>query len=644
VPKGFTFSKSDTFKPFKGFDAREKTYVVSRDESLGLMGYSEEQLQVKLAYSLPFDEELIADVKVDNPSEAPVKNLWKVSILDGANVPIYTNDGDWQSFTLFGIFLQSEPKRTQIASIDAVKDVPSESNTIRLRMFLASPLRGRFLAVRVTAPEGYVFPKNCLPTNPHAVPHLHGFQGMSHVDTHTPSGNLGSYAGLIKKGLVAPGLLGATEAPKINTRSAWWVTSCEAERAKTNQALLRVALDLEKATEYSTNLLITNADKSRRSVKWILQTYRNNDLLSFVHYSAVNAFDLMELNATIMPEVKRYSSSSFIHVQLRPLNDLRAFGQIIIQAPDGYTLFCRQSPFFLKGNLPDSVQCNGANTFAVIRLSGGNDFLEANSDYRFAVRVTNPSMAEFSRFHGTGAGAQDWPPPWTIRLQTRERQLIHQSTQVAGYLPTPNSITRFSVAAENLEGGADSLIRVQFKLETTLLRWRTNSLRLTAPSYYKFKCEDEQLQATFVKPATAILAAGLEGFKDLAPLLEKPPAAGSEAYRNEGTTESNRPIVDCSTPGSITLAVDFTDSPTLRYAFGVQVINPAATPNWENVWILESISAGQQLEMGVCGGYDIVPATSPSGGGTIEPPASAAPGVTSARAVVAFLLPLVALI
>merc|ERR1712216_1083705 len=109
-----------------------------------------------------------------------------------------------------------------------------------------------------------------------------------------------------------------------------------------------------------------------------------------------------------------------------------------------------------------------------------------------------------------------------------------------------------------------------------------------------------------------------------------------------GTTASNRPIVDCSVPGSITMAVDFTDSLSLRYAFGVRVINPAATPNWENVWTLESVSAAQQLEMGVCGGYDVVPAKEPSGFSILEPTASAAaPCATFARAVVALLPPVV---
>merc|ERR1719277_1476350 len=108
---------------------------------------------------------------------------------------------------------------------------------------------------------------------------------------------------------------------------------------------------------------------------------------------------------------------------MTPQRDLGPLGQVVINAPTGFLLFCSLEPYFDPGNLPNGVECSGANRFAKIQLSG-SDSLERGATYRFAVRVTNPSKAEYSGLSLQGAA------PWGIRLQTQNRGLVHESEQV----------------------------------------------------------------------------------------------------------------------------------------------------------------------------------------------------------------------
>merc|ERR1719247_3623355 len=110
---------------------------------------------------------------------------------------------------------------------------------------------------------------------------------------------------------------------------------------------------------------------------------------------------------------------------------------------------------------------------------------------------------------------------------------------------------------------------------------------------------------TYVTPADAILPGHVDRFEDLVTYLEAPPTRGAEIYRNDGTTEDGRAIVDCSHPGRLGLAVDFTDESSLgRFAFKVVVRNPLDSPV-PNIWTLRSNSDGELIEEGASGGYDV---------------------------------------
>jgi len=209
---------------------------------------------------------------------------------------------------------------------------------------------------------------------------------------------------------------------------------------------------------------------------------------------------------------------------------------------------------------------------------------------------------------------------------------VHSTAQVLGYAPAARAITRFAIAASTHAAGAAAWVRVQFKLETLLVRWRVNQLQLTAPSGFNFTCSEELAQNAYVLPVSVVYPATLPRFQDLVRFLELPPARGIDGYRNEGTTEDGRAIVDCSQVGRLALAVDSTDTSSLgRYAFRVSVKNPMELPV-PNVWTLRSYSEGQLIEEGATGGYVI--------GSTMEfhkPQNAAVPPSTAWRSIKAVL-------
>merc|ERR1712107_67358 len=97
---------------------------------------------------------------------------------------------------------------------------------------------------------------------------------------------------------------------------------------------------------------------------------------------------------------------------------------------------------------------------------------------------------------------------------------------------------------------------------------------------------------SFVVPSSAVLRAGLPKFHDLAEFLEMPAPRELESYRNPGTTEDGRAIVDCSRANRLVLAVEYTDGTSFgRYAFKTRVQNPTEDP-MPNLWILQSYSEG----------------------------------------------------
>jgi len=518
---------------------------------------------VRLASGLAMPYPFSLQVRVDNPAQDPPTNYWRFLLLAPDSVPLYTNDGDWRGFSLRGTFLDAGG-RTSLQWLKS--DLPSEPNVVRLQVSLASPLDGQDLRLKVTAPEGYVFDAYCLPKQ--------------------------------------PGLLPQPGVPAGSVITAPWVTECSADRSSQNSAVLTLATRLGKRTSYAVNLLITNSMMFQAAALWELRTFRDNDLKHFVHYTALTAFALRVMDAAVLPEVRRYEASSLLHISLRPERDLGPHGQVVVSAPAGYRLFCRLRPYFSRGNLPPGVACSGASNYAVIQLNGG-DALERGMQYQFAVRVTNPSAADFAQLSARDGGGV---PSWSVRLVTLDRELVHETTQVAGYAPAAKAVSRFAVAASTSAPGEVAWVRVQFKLETELVRWRTNQIQLAAPAGLDFACAEELAMNSYVLPAKVIYSASLPRFQDILPFLELPPARGSQGYRNEGTTEDGRAIVDCSRPSLIALAVDSTDSFSYgRYAFRVAVQNPQAVPV-PNVWAIRSYEEGILVEEGATGGYALASA------------------------------------
>lgn len=597
-PAAFRFARGEgrdaPFLPHTGFpevtgqqlsDSERSTYTIvpgGIGEGLPVWDgtHGAEALVVNLAADLepPFS----VQVSVDNPAQTPQRswNTWGCMLRSGDGTPLYTNDADWQGFPLYGTL---SAEHTMIESL--VTSFPSELNVVRLHISLASSLEGNPLALRVVAPDEFVFQADCLQESPDFLPQ----PGM--IETATGSV------------LVTP-----------------WVTGCHVSATSRHIATLTVAYPLLQGTRYAVNLDVQNAAYYNASSSWKLYTFHNNDLINFVHYTSVPTFPLLFLEASVFPEAKRYDTSSLLHISFRSLRDLGPFGQVLITAPEGYSLFCRLRPFFNRGNLPSGVECSGGNNFARIQLSGG-DFLEREAPYRFAIRVTSPTFDNYVRLHSSST-----PPDWGVQLQTRDRDLVHKSVQVPGYLPTERSVTRFAVAANLHRAGAKAFVRVQFKLETELAGWRANTLTLDAPSGFAFDCEVNHTRDSYVVPSQVILPANLERYQELAGALKQPPTEGVEVYRNPGTAEDGRLIVDCSRRARLSMALDAVGAPwTLgRYAFEVAVVNAFSTAG-SNVWLLQSHSEGALIEEGITGGYDVSNYTPASSSlGNIFPPVSQA--------------------
>jgi hypothetical protein len=99
---------------------------------------------------------------------------------------------------------------------------------------------------------------------------------------------------------------------------------CVTERSSRHLAKLQVS-ELERLTEYSTNLVLTNAAVVVDGTTWRLYTFANNDL-DFVHYTKIPSFGLRVMEAYVVPEVKRFGSSSMLHASLSPQRDLGSYG------------------------------------------------------------------------------------------------------------------------------------------------------------------------------------------------------------------------------------------------------------------------------------------------------------------------------
>mmetsp|Transcript_3011 Transcript_3011/g.5402 ORF Transcript_3011/g.5402 Transcript_3011/m.5402 type:complete len:2910 (-) Transcript_3011:176-8905(-) len=559
-PVGYNITKTGVpFVGLEGFPATTQHSILkSSTFNMSTTIFSSELLAISLPAGLPQSVPFALKVLVDNPFQDAELNLWKVVLWEvDKGAPAYTNDGDWEGFDLKGTF-ESPGTLTSVQWL--VSDFPSEPNVIRLRLRLKSPLQGQQLTMQVVAPEGFSFEAKCLPAD-------------------------------------------ADVAPPISvSRSELWVSSCTAERTARNNAVLAIQTPLKINVEYATNLLVQNAASYQASSMWQLYTFRNGDLLNFVHYTMFPTFKIQVMSASVTPEVRQYQESGFLHVTINPMRDLGPFGKVRLTAPEGFTIFCHLRPFFQRGNLPIGVSCSGANTFAAVSLSG-EDYLQLGYSYHFAVRVTNPSKYMYNRYHDGRV------PMWTVRLQTRDRDLVHESTQVQGYTLTEMSITRFAVSSSSLRAGAEAQVSVHFKLATELLRWRMNLIELLAPGNFRFSCAGTLAIDSFVTPAAAVLPSDVDRFQDLSSLLESPPTKGLEIYRNEGTTEDGRAIVDCSQPGRLGLAVDFTKPTAMgRYAFKVYVVNALSNPV-PNVWVIRSYSDGSLLEEGATSGYDVTNST-----------------------------------
>jgi len=576
-PKGFSFPLSGAARqlasePAAGLGSSEElAYKLAQVGTLPLDDpipvLESTVLLINLTSYEPLASRFSIELTVNNPGVDPKVNLWRAMLLAPNLVPIYTNDGNWPGFELRGTFLQAG--RTFLKSL--VTSFPSETNVVRVTLALASDLSGANLQMKIVAPAGFIFESDCMPKNPDLLP--------------TPS-----------------------------LTTAAWLSTCSGDVRVRNQARLNIPNVgtgggfLSGGMTYATNLKITNAETFNESSTpmWELYTFRNNDNTRFMHFTTLESFPLDVLWAQVVPEVPKFSSSSQLLVSVQPMRDLGPHGQLIINAPTAFVLFCRLSPFFIKGNLPAGASCSGANNFAIVQLAG-SDFLERGVVYQFSLRVTNPAQMK-------DAAAQ-----WSIRLQTQERELVHETSQVASYALAPRAISRFAVAPVSAKMDLATWLRVQFKLETVLARASANLIQLHAPEGFRYSCANSQARNGFVLPSEAVLAGNLDQFTDLSLVLEPPAARGLEAYRNDGTTEDGRAMVDCAQPGVLGLVVDYTDLLTLgRYAFRVQVMNPSETPDL-NVWTLQSYSDSQLIEQGATRGYEIVVSASPVVDGLLAP-------------------------
>lgn len=604
-PQGYIFTRTGSmFQIMEDFPEANGSFVLySGDNSSRFNGtagiaaapLSDDLLGIYMPNGLP-QSTYSLQVFMDNPGQDPPANLWKFRIYsqdqveetdDDQFVALYTNDGDWAGFSLKGNF-KDLGMNTMVNWLGT--DFPSERNTVRLRMMLNSPLTGLNLRLKVVAPVGFRFDSVCLPLAANITP--------------VPNASV----------------------------SEPWVASCAARRTAQENAFLGISTELSKDVEYGVNLLITNADTFQVGSVWELFTFKNNDAINYVHYARIPAFNIQIMQVSVIPETNRYASSGTLHVSFRPMRDLVEYGEARLTAPQGFTVFCSLRPFFDKGNLPGAVTCSGSTSFAVIQLGGG-ERLERGVAYHFSIRVTNPSAADFARFHGTTTT----PPTWALRLQTRLRELVHESTQVPGYPLTENAITRFAVMPSSLLAGVLAQIRVTFKLETALSRTKTNQLILEAPEGWSFPCKEEQSLNAFVNPATNVLPGTIARFDDLTKFLEAAPGRTTLFYTNNGTTEDGRAIVDCSQARQVALAVDYTEADSLqRFSFMLTVRNGMWNPV-PNIWKLKSYSAGRLLEEGATAGYDLVNMTTTTTTSTPVSGAQARRKLTTEAAVVCLL-------
>jgi len=431
---------------------------------------------------------------------------------------------------------------------------PSESNQVRLGFSLVSPLVGSALWIRVNAPEGFVFPPDALPNDPMFLPTAVGGDA--------------------------------------------WVKSAKAERLGPATCFLEIHGDGLTLQIYEVTLSVTNGPRVTEDMNWRIATFKEDDFFNYVHYAELIAFQLRVMQATITPQVPKFATSGLVHISFRPEQGVEKFGQIIVRGPSSFRLVCKQAPFFQVGTLPPTTECDGANTYVVLQLSGSG-LLRRDDVYQFAVRVTHPTEDEYERYHGNGEGLE-----WEVRVQTQERELVHKSEQVPGYYLEGTAVSRFSVTPESLLMGSATWMEVLFQLETVLLRWQMNTLELEFPSDGGYPIIPACSSSTAGRNTAeqVLLPPQDPDFASVVDLLEMPPLPSSELYRGPGTTQDGRPIVDC-TEQFLRLAVDYTDKTTRgRYGFKVEVINSLQYPV-PNVWSIRTTGGGEALDHGSCGGY-----------------------------------------
>lgn len=595
-PSGYFFTSkevalelgSEVVSPVVGFqegtDLAYSVVQVYEQEAAGLLKYTttakhlaSEALLIKLSGNMTLAIALSIELRMEIPAERNVANFWRVLILDEVGKPVWTNNDAWRGPLLHGTF-SGLGKLTAVQSLLSV--FPSERNLIRLKLRLASPLVGKLLMIWVKAPDGFAFDSNCMAEQPD----------------------------------IQPAPVFSTVAGQSVTSA--WVTRCYSELAAPNVAKLQIGeygstrvLSLDAETDYGANLILENAASSGASAVWEITTYRNGDF-EYVHFALAPSFDLRTMEAYVFPEIKRYGDNSMLHVRFTPERDLGPYGKIMLNAPFGYTLYCATESYFFHGNLPDTVECSAANTAAVLSLSGG-DALEREVEYTFALRVTNPSPAQYAS--SVVASGVD-PPAWAVRLTTQDSVLVHETTEVPGYSLSSRTVARLVVTTDDTRGasgaalaGGRAQLFVRFQLETDLLPWQNNEIVLLAPAGFGFACEQDVERSGYILPNVVVGSAGLSRYEDLEPKLEVPPARGALAYTNEGTTADGRAIVNCSLKGRLALTVFFTDAENgRRYAFATSVVN-AEQVSLPNLWTLQSFAGGTLAEEGSTAGYDVVP-------------------------------------
>lgn len=536
--------------------------------SNGLLSYSASSSHLSkmvLLATLPanssFATAISLRVRVEVPGERPATNRWRVLILNAAGFPTYSNNDALRGVTLFGTFQKPGYFPEGLTSLKwLLSDFPSEKNMIRLRLRFLSPLVGKRLQVVLLAPSGFVLDDNCLP----------------------------EYSDILPTPVI-------TSEGSFVVSSAW-VESCSSDFSNPRQALLSVS-PLEKDVEYAVNLGMTNPRIGVASQQWELKTFSDGNF-EYVHFGVLLSFNLRTMSGSIYPENTRYAADSMLHIRFNALRDLGAYGQIELTAPSDFELYCALAQFFYTGNLPEAVECSAANYIAIISLTG-DDSLERGVEYYFALRVTNPSVSEYTpTLFGT-------PQMWRIRLQTQSQELVHETSEIAGYAPTDRGLDKFTVSVQGVMPKQEAKILVRFQLETDLRSWQVNSLELIAPSGFNFTCGTAAGNNNTVAPHDALQRTDADPYIDIAQNLERPPGKDSSAYVDDGTAGDGRSIVDCTVNGIMTLAVSYTDDVSeRRYALATTVINGAQVPI-PNLWRIRIYTGGKLVEEGAAAGYEL---------------------------------------